>query len=94
VVDVVDGASDFNPAVEAIRISFPALNMHCRRTIRRHGVSVARRRVHRRIRLLLISDVGNLRLFEASPDLEIHTSAAAEAALLLGLVAIIAAPSR
>ena len=40
----------------------------------------------------LISDVGNLRLFEGSPDLEVHTSAAAETALLVGLVAIIAAP--
>jgi hypothetical protein len=43
-------------------------------------------------RLPLISDVGNLRLFEGSSDLEVPTSAAAETALLLGLVAIIAAP--
>jgi hypothetical protein len=38
-------------------------------------------------------DDGSLRaLFEASPDLEVHTSAAAETAFLLGLVALIAAP--
>src|SRR5437763_15273169 len=43
-------------------------------------------------RLPLISDVGNLRLLEGSPDLEVHTSAAAETALLLGLVTINAAP--
>ena len=34
----------------------------------------------------------NLRLFAGSPDLEVHTSAAAETALLVGLVAINAAP--
>jgi hypothetical protein len=31
-------------------------------------------------------------LFNASPDLEVHTSAAAETAFLLGLVALFAAP--
>src|SRR6202171_578994 len=57
----------------------------------KRGISVfGERRLS--LRLLLISDVGNLRLFEGSPDLEVHTSAAAETALLLGLVAIIAAP--
>jgi hypothetical protein len=38
-------------------------------------------------------DEGSLRaLFEASPDVEIHTSAAAETGFLLGLVALVAAP--
>ena len=57
----------------------------------RRGISAFGER-RRSLRLPLISDVGNLRLFAGSPDLEVHTSAAAETALLLGLVAIIAAP--
>ena len=57
----------------------------------RRGISVFGER-RRSLRLPLISDVGNLRLFAGSPDLEVHTSAAAETAPLLGLVAINAAP--
>lgn len=38
-------------------------------------------------------DEGDLSaLFEASPDPEVHTSAAAETAFLLGLIALVAAP--
>ena len=37
-------------------------------------------------------DGGFQALFEGSPDLDVHTSAAAETALLLGLVALCAAP--
>lgn len=37
-------------------------------------------------------DGGLQELFEASPDREVHTSAAAETAFLIGLVALVSAP--
>lgn len=37
-------------------------------------------------------DDGIQRLFDSSPDVEVHTSAAAEGAFLLGLAALLAAP--
>lgn len=40
----------------------------------------------------LPDDEGLSALFESSPDPQIHTSAAAEAGLLLGLLAVLAAP--